>query len=150
MNDKIIMFLRTIFPFLLTIGLWRLIHPIWNPGGILAIIPIFFCTFIRPRDYFLIFSIIMCICLDYSFETVCFWVAIYCFFFAVNGFQNILDLTRMDFDGIAAFMFFLGITILIQIFTNFTWLNIANGIWIFILVTAWYRPCVWLIKKVQK
>ena len=123
MNDKIVIFLRAAFPFLLTVGLWRLVHPIWNPGGILAIIPIFFCTFIKPIDYFLIFSILMCVCLDYSFETVCFWLALYCFCFALNGFQNFVDLTRMDFDGVAAFMTFLGIVILIQIFTNFTWIN---------------------------
>ncbi|MBR5153671.1 MAG: hypothetical protein IKW57_02660 [Alphaproteobacteria bacterium] len=150
MNDKIVIFLRAAFPFLLTVGLWRLVHPIWNPGGILAIIPIFFCTFIKPIDYFLIFSILMCVCLDYSFETVCFWLALYCFCFALNGFQNFVDLTRMDFDGVAAFMTFLGIVILIQIFTNFTWINIANGFWIFILTTTIYRPCVWAIKKVHK
>ena len=150
MNDKIVIFLRAAFPFLLTVGLWRLVHPIWNPGGILAIIPIFFCTFIKPIDYFLIFSILMCVCLDYSFETVCFWLALYCFCFALNGFQNFVDLTRMDFDGVAAFMTFLGIVILIQIFTNFTWINIANGFWIFILTTTIYRPCVWAINKVHK
>ena len=42
MKKNIIDFLRVSFPFLLTIGLWRLSVPFWNPGGIMAIIPIFF------------------------------------------------------------------------------------------------------------
>lgn len=149
MNRNIVEFLRVSFPFLLTIGLWRLSVPFWNPGGILAIVPIFFCTFVRPVKWFGIFSVLMCLCLDYKFETVCFWVAMYCLAYAINGFQNIIDITRMDKNGIGAFMVFLGLAILFQVFTNLSLTTFARGLWMFIFVGALYMPITLLIQRVH-
>ena len=72
MTTKLINFLRISFPFLLTVALWRLSGNFWNPAGILAIIPIFFCSFVRPVNWFGLFSVFMCFVIDYKFETVCF------------------------------------------------------------------------------
>lgn len=150
MKYNLLKFLQTAFPFLLTIGLWRCAHPIWNPGGILAIIPIFYCSFVRPTQWFPLFSVIMCICLDYNFETVCFWLAIYCFCCAVDGFQNWIDITHVDHDAFVIFAFVVLCAILMQIIANFTWVNIAKGMWIILVMLVMYKPCVWMIKKVQK
>lgn len=150
MKEKLIYLFRVAFPFLLTIGMWRLSGPFWNPAGILAIIPIFFCSFVRPVNWFLLFSVLMCVCIDYNFETVCFWMAMYCLFYSINGFQNFVDITRMDADGIFAFMIFIGVAVLIQVFANFTWINILRSLWMFSWVCTLYIPTVTLIKKVQK
>ena len=88
MKQNIIDFLRRAFPFFITVGLWRLSATFWNPAGVLAVIPIFFCTFVRPVNWFVIFSILMCVCIDYKFETVCFWLATYCFLYSINAFQT--------------------------------------------------------------
>lgn len=149
MKKNPIDFLRTSFPFLLTIGLWRLSMPFWNPGGILAIIPIFFCSFVKPVKWFGLFSVLMCLCLDYNFETVCFWIAMYCLFYAINGFQSIVDIARMDKNGLPAFMVFLGTTILIQVFVNLSLTSFGRGIWMFIFVCALYMPITLMIKRVQ-
>lgn len=145
----ILKFLQSAFPFLITIGLWRLSGPWWNPAGILAIIPIFFCSFVRPVNWFPIFSVLMCICLDYKFETICFWLAMYCLFFAINGFQTWIDLTRMDKNAVLGFMVFFGFSILIQVFVNLTFINLVGGIWIFILGTLMYLPITKLIQRVH-
>ena len=150
MKQKFLDFLRASSPFLITIGLWRLGVPFWNPAGILAIIPIFFCTFVRPIDWFLIFSIFMCVAIDYNFETVCFWLAIYCLFYSVNAFQNLIDIKRMDYNGIFAFMFFFGIAVSIQVFTNFTFINLVRGLWLFSWTTTLYLPITKVIQKVHK
>ena len=150
MKENIVHFLRKAFPFLFAVGLWRMSAPIMNPAGILAIIPIFYCSFVRPISGFSLFCVLMCIAIDYKFETVCFWVAMYCLLYAINGFQNIIDLTRMDFDGLYAFMVFFGLCILIQIFTNFTFINIIHGILLYAWVCALYMPTVMLIKRVYK
>lgn len=149
MKQNIINFLRLGFPFFLTVGLWRLSTTFWNPAGILAIIPVFFCTFVRPVNWFVIFSVLMCMCLDYKFETVCFWVAIYCLFYSINAFQNFIDITRMDNNGLLAFVVFFGLAILTLILANFTWNNIAQGCWIFVWCTLLYQPITQLIKKVH-
>lgn len=149
MKTNLIHFLRISFPFLLTVALWRLSGNFWNPAGILAIIPIFFCSFVKPTDWFPLFSVFMCFVIDYKFETVCFWLAIYCLFYAINCFQNFIDMQRMEANGLPAFSVFFGITILIQVFTNFTFMTLLNGIWIWILAFILYIPITTLIKRVQ-
>lgn len=149
MKQDVIDFLRRAFPFLITVGLWRLSSPWWNPAGVLAIIPVFFCTFVRPTPWFVVFSLLMCMLLDYNFETVCFWTAVYCLAYSVNGFQNLIDIKRMDFDGIFAFMVFFGLAVLIQTCANFTWVNLVRGVWMFSWASILYTPITKLIKKVH-
>ena len=148
MKENIIHFLRVAFPFLLTIGLWRLSGPFWNPAGVLAIIPIFIYSFVRPVNWFLLFSVFMCVCLDYSFETVCFWLALYCLFYSVNEFQNYIDITRMDNYGLFAFMVFFGIAIFIQLIANFSVVNILRGLWMFSWGCALYIPIAKITQRV--
>lgn len=149
MKKFLIDFLRDSFPFLLTVALWRLSVPFWNPAGILAIIPIFFCSFVRPIAWFPIFSVLMCMVIDYKFETVCFWLAMYCLFYATNSFQNIIDITRMDMNGLFAFTVFFGIGILIQIITNFTFLTLIFGVWIVLFACLLYIPITNLIQRIR-
>ncbi len=149
MKKFLIDFLRDSFPFLLTVALWRLSVSFWNPAGILAIIPIFFCSFVRPIAWFPIFSVLMCMVIDYKFETVCFWVAMYCLFYAINSFQNIIDITRMDMNGLFAFTVFFGIGILIQVITNFTFLTLIFGVWIVLFTCLLYIPITNLIQRIR-
>ena len=149
MKKFLIDFLRDSFPFLLTVALWRLSVPFWNPAGILAIIPIFFCSFVRPIAWFPIFSVLMCMVIDYKFETVCFWLAMYCLFYATNSFQNIIDITRMDMNGLFAFTVFFGIGILIQVITNFTFLTLIFGVWIVLFACLLYIPITNLIQRIR-
>lgn len=147
MKQNIINFLRTIFPFLLTIALWRLSGPWWNPGGILAIIPIFYCTFVRPVPWFLPFGILICFLIDYKFATLSYWTMMYCLFYAINGFQTLVDITRMDRDGIVAFSAFFGTAVIILCLMNFGFSNIGRTIWIFLWTAGLYIPTTTLIKR---
>lgn len=149
MKEKLIGFLQISFPFLLTVALWRLSVSFWNPAGILAIIPIFFCSFVKPVNWFPVFSVFMCLTIDYNFETVCFWIAMYCLFYAINSFQNFIDVTRMDFNGIFAFWLFFGLSVLIQVLANLTFLTLFSGIWILIWSSVLYLPITNLIKRVH-
>ena len=149
MNVKIVDFLRRAFPFMITVGLWRLSDTFWNPAGILAIIPIFFCSFVRHVPGFTLFSMLMCFVIDYKFETVCFWLAMYCLFYAINGFQSLIDITRMDKNGIFAFMVFFGLAVIIQVFANLTFINLGRGIWMFAWTCALYIPTTVLIQRIR-
>lgn len=150
MDKKTIDFFRAAFPFLLSLFLWRGALPIINPGGILALIPVFFCTFIRPVPWFMPFGLIMCFLTDYRADTLLFWSSVYCLCYAVYGFQNVVDLTRADTDGISAFAVFFGIPVLIislPHFVNFT--NIFRMIWTVTWECAMYFPIVALIKRLN-
>lgn len=148
MKQQIIKFLRKSFPFIATIFLWRLSIPFWNPAGILAIIPIFYCSFVKPIPWFSPMAVLFCFLIDYRFDTTFYWTIMYCIFYAVNGFQNFFDITRVDKNALNIFMVFFAISILILSLTNMNIDNIIRAIWLFAWVSVLYIPITALIKRV--
>lgn len=146
MKYNIIKFLRCAMPFLLTLVLWRLAIPWINPGGALAIIPIFYCSFISVRPYFMPFAILFCFLLDYSFGTVFIWTLCYCTYYAVMNIQTMLDLTHTKRDGLFAFMVFLGAVIFLISIQSINWLNFIVAGLTFIIICAFYMPITKLIQ----
>ena len=149
MMQNVVPFLRRAFPFLITIVLWRLALPIWNPSGVLALIPIFFCTFVRPTPWFALFGLLFCFLLDYKFAVPFVWTALWCVFYAVNGFQTVIDLARMAFYALYAFMAFFGLGVLIILALNPSWPALIRAVFTIIWVGALYVPMVALIKRID-
>lgn len=150
MDKRITDFLRAVFPFALTLFLWRLALPFINPVGMLALIPVFYCTFVRPVSGFAPFGLLMCFLIDYNSDSLLFWSSCYCLCYAVNGFQSFVDLTRADNDGIGIFALFFGVAVFVisvPHLTNFT--NIFRMIWAVGIECALYAPIVALIKRVD-
>lgn len=148
MKKNIIDFLRAAFPFITVIILWRLSVPFWNPAGILAIIPIFYCSFVRPVPWFAPFAVLFCFLIDYRFDTLAYWTAAYCLFYAINGFQSFIDLTRTDKNALNIFMVFFGVATLILTLAGFSVSNLMRAIWLFAWVSTLYIPITALIKRV--
>ena len=148
MKKSIIDFLRAAFPFITVIILWRLSVPFWNPAGILAIIPIFYCSFVRPVPWFAPFAAVFCFLIDYRFDTLAYWMAAYCLFYAINGFQSFIDLTRTDKNALNIFMVFFGVATLILTLAGFSVSNLMRAIWLFAWVSTLYIPITALIKRV--
>ncbi len=148
MKQKIIRYLQIMFPFLLTIALWRLSNPWINPAGVLAIIPIFYCSFIKPIPYFTAFAILFCFLIDYNFDTVVFWTLLYCAYYAVMNIQTVIDLTHTKKYGLYAFMVFFGIASVSMIIWNLGWFGLLFGLLMFIVTCAVYIPIAYLIKVV--
>ena len=148
MRQNIIKYLQIAFPFLITIALWRLSNPWINPAGVLAIIPIFYCSFIKPVPYFTAFAILFCFLIDYNFDTVIFWTSLYCAYYAIMNIQTIIDLTHTKKYGLYAFMIFFGIASLSMIFWYPSWTSLGLGILMFIVTCAAYIPVAFLTKVV--
>lgn len=140
MMHEITLFFKKSLPFLITLFLWRLSVYFWNPCGILALIPIFYWTFVRPVNWFAPFAIIFCFLIDYRCDLPLFWTCLFCLFYAINGFQNYVDIQNMDNYGIYAFMSFTGFGILLLIFSGLTWSNFINNIWLFAWLNILYLP----------
>lgn len=149
MKNSIINFLRMSAPFLITAALWRLSAPFWNPAGMLAMIPIFYSSFVRPAPWFAPFAVLFCFLIDYSMNTVFFWTILYCIFYAALGFQNFIDITRMDRNAFAAFAAYWGGAILILTIFNFSAAAIIQGIWLTCWGVALYLPITELIKRAR-
>lgn len=149
MKQTIIKYLRILFPFLITIMLWRLSMPWLNPAGVLAIIPIFYCSFIKPVPYFTAFAILFCFLIDYKFDTVIFWTMLYCAYYAIMNIQTIIDLTHTRNFGIYAFMMFFGIASLCMMMWYLNWVGFFGGILMFVITTLLYIPITMLTKAVR-
>ena len=89
--QQIVYFLKKLLPFIMTLILWRLSVYFWNPAGILALIPIFYYTFVRHIHGFTLFGLIFCFLIDYRCNLPLFWSILFCLFYAVCGFQNYIE-----------------------------------------------------------
>ena len=143
---KVSLILKKFLPFLITLFLWRLSAHFWNPGGILALIPIFYWTFVSHIKGFTWFAFLFCFLIDYGCNLPLFWTCIFCLFYAINGFQNYIDIPNMDNNGIRIFMLFSGLGIFLLIFSGLSWQNFINNIWLFIWLNVLYIPITSLNK----
>ena len=147
---KIVYFFRQYWPFLITLILWRLSTSFWNPAGILALITVFFYSFVKPVDWFPLFSFFICFLIDYRCSLPLFWTIVYCLFYAVNGFQNYIDATRLQNNALYLFMCFIGLGFFILMFSGMTWGGFLNNLWLFIWLNVLYIPITALDKWVEK
>lgn len=141
--------LRSLFPFVTTLVLWRLSAPFWNPGGVLALIPIFYCTFVRPVRWFMPFGMLVCFLIDYKSNTVLYWTAMYCALYAAYGFQNYIDLTRWDGGALRAFVATFGGAMLVLFFMRMDMPNLARTVWLVFWAAALYTPITAIIQRVH-
>jgi len=139
MND-FLFFLKKVWPFLITLILWRLGAYFWNPAGILALIPIFYYTFVKPVKWFVLFGLIFCFLIDYRSNLSLFWTSWFCLAYAINGFQNYIDIPHIDRNAVLVFMFFVGAGIFVLMFSKFTWTNFINNLWLFVWLNVLYIP----------
>ena len=149
MKREIIKYLRIAFPFLLTIALWRLSCPWVTPAGILCVIPIFYCSFIKPVRYFSIFSLIMCFLLDYKFGSSFMWTIYYCLCYMGMNLQTAIDLTHTKKYGVYAFMTFLGIIILFMFLQHVNIINLLYAFVMFVITCVLYIPMVVTIGAIR-
>lgn len=145
---KLVQFLRAVFPFITVILLWRLSVPFWNPAGILAMIPIFYCSFVRPVPWFAPVALLFCFLIDYRFDTLIYWTVMYCVFYAINGFQTFFDLTHADRNALYVFMLFFGVSTLVLSIFGFNLSNLIRAVWLFAWASTLYIPITALIKRV--
>ena len=150
MNKKIIKFLRVSAPWLSVVILWRLSMSFWNPAGILALIPIFYYSFVKHIRWFAPFAVIFCFLIDYKFETLVFWTSLYCLFYAINGFQTFFDLTKIDKNARHVFILFVFIGLIVLLVSNFTFYALFQTIWLLFWLGTLYLPITQLIKWVAK
>lgn len=149
MKTVVINFLKKAFPFIMVIVLWRLSDRFWNPGGILAMIPIFYCSFVKNTSYFSIFAVLFCFLIDYNFDIKLFWTSVYCLTYAINGFQNYINISESKFNAIQPFMLFMIIVLFLISVAHMNSTVLFRMLWIFVWVSILYIPTTQLIKKVS-
>jgi len=130
--------LNILFPFAATILLWRMVVPVLNPAGILAIVPIMYYSFIRTRPEFLPMAILGCFLLDYNFGTMFFWTSLFCIAYAINYLQTATRPIIEIADGQLVFACFIGLSLFMLGIWVFSWVAIGTAIWMFIITNIFY------------
>lgn len=148
--NNVARFFKKLLPFLMTVFLWRMSTPWWNPAGILALIPIFFYTFVKPVNWFVLFGFLFCFLIDYRCNLPLFWTCLFCLFYAINGFQNYIDIQHIENNALYLFMLFIGIGIVILTISGFTWTGFINNIWLFTWLSVLYIPITAIDKWAKK
>lgn len=142
-----------LMPFFATLFLWRLSFPVLNPNGILALVPIFYYSFIRPRAEFLPMALIGCFLLDYNFDLTLLWTMLFCALYATAGLQNHINLPSQKWRGLSFFMIFIGCGLLpLGVWATFgTWslLPIPQAAFMFAITSAMYIPLTYLFKRAE-
>ncbi len=138
--NKFLYYFYKSWPFLITLFLWRLSTAFWNPSGILALIPIFYYTFVRPKNWFALFALVFCFLIDYRCNLPLFWTIWFCLFYAVNGFQNYTEIQNIEKNAFSVFMAFIGIGFLILTFYGKSWAGFINNLWLFVWLGVLYIP----------
>ena len=127
-------------PFFITLFLWRLSVSFWNPAGILALIPIFYYSFVKTTKWFIPFALILCFLIDYRCNLLLFWTGLFCVFYAINGFQSYIEIQNIEKNALYIFMVFIGIGFCVLTFLNLTWNNLINNLWLFAWMNVLYIP----------
>ncbi len=148
--NRIISFFKRVWPFFITLVLWRLSTPFWNPVGILALIPVFFYSFVKPINWFPLFSFFICFLIDYRCNLPLFWTISYCLFYALNGFQNYIDAQHMTNNSIHLFACFIGFVFFILMFSCSSWIGLLHTLWLFVWMCILYTPITALDKWIKK
>ena len=141
--------LKYAVPFLITLFLWRLNVNFWNPAGILALIPIFYYTFVKPVDWFVLFGLTICFLIDYKCDLTLFWTFLFCLFYAANGLQKYIDISHNEKNAMYIFMFFIGTGFIFLTFLDLDWKNFINNIWLFTWMCVLYTPITGIDKWIR-
>lgn len=137
-----------VFPFLLTIALWRMAVAWWNPAGILAMIPVFYCSFVRPVAWFAPMAVLTCFLVDYNFDVPFVWTSIWCLCYALRGFLPFIDIAHISQNAVTAFMIFLGAGVALLALGTFHMMPVFGAIWAYIWTTLLYVPITKLIERI--
>lgn len=149
MNSKAIDFLRRVFPFALTLFLWRLGSGWFNPGGMLALIPIFYCTFIRPTPWFAPFAVLMCFMIDYKSDTLLYWTAVFGGCYAAYNMQTAVDFSQAAHRGVNVFAAMFASAVVIISLPHITgFANFLRMAWTIAWGCAMYVPLTLVMERV--
>lgn len=123
----------------MTIILWYLSDPRFNPFGILAMIPIFYYMFCDREKYWFGFALLMCFLLDFNAGTLFLFSALFLSANMLNDFLGVLDIEGGAGFHIKKFNLFLGaMALFLFAYAVFA----ANNFFSFLAGIIWL--CLWL------
>ncbi|MDR1071039.1 MAG: hypothetical protein LBL21_00125 [Rickettsiales bacterium] len=145
--------LRRFFPFAITVTLWYLSAPRFNPFGILALIPVFYYRFRRPAEYWFPFGLLMCFLMDFNAGTLFLFSSVFLLTDLLNVFFGILEKEGDSGFYVKSFSMFIGLAALFALVcgifeTRRFFAFFAGSVWLYLWLLILYFPFVALFKWV--
>jgi hypothetical protein len=145
--------LKQIFPYAITISLWYLSGPRYNPFGILALIPIFYYMFSAREKNWFGFGFLMCFLIDFSAGTLFLFSSVFLLSKALNDFYGFLENEGNGFNvrKFNMFLMMLSLSMFVYAIFNarFFWNFLAGIVWLYIWLLILYLPFVALFRRVK-
>ena len=146
--------IRDLFPYYITITLWYLSAPRFNPFGVLALIPIFYYMFYLRAKYWTAFGFLVCFLLDFSAGTKFLFSALFLLANVLNTSMGIFENDNSSRIGVRKFGMFTGIMALLMLVyaifnTNHFFGFVFGIIWLYLWLFVMYIPLVVLFRRVE-
>jgi len=135
--------LRKVFPFIITIILWHLSDPLFNPFGAISLVPIYYYMYIRRQSYWFVFGLFMSFMLDFNAGTLFLFSSAFIIINAINQMYGIIE--KDAGLKIRGFNTFLMVSIILffifsviqfgDIFSNF-----LSASWLYLWIAISYFP----------
>ena len=142
------------FPFAITIALWYMSAPRFNPMGALALIPIFYYMWVRPQRYWFGFGLFACFLLDYNANTLFLFCSAFLLTNALNFQYGIFENEGKAIFHIRGFAMFMGAIstalLLYALFNMTRFFGFTMGVaWMCCWLFALYIPFVSIFRRVS-
>ena len=131
------------FPFIVTIVLWYLSDPLFNPFGALSLAPIYYYMYVRHQDYWFGFGLFMSFMLDFNAGTLFLFGSSFIIINAVNQMYGIVEnesgLKIRGFNSflmISMLLFFIFSVIQFRDFFG----NFLSASWLYLWLAISYFP----------
>jgi uncharacterized membrane protein len=147
---------KMIIPALLAMLLLFLPSPVLNPGGILALIPVFYFFVKSPKYMNFFVSLFFIMVLDYNQDTIFIWTFLFILMYVAMSFQKVIILKEQEFSAALFFFVFVLAGLLTQWFGiiwpgNLGWADsfvlLLKALWTAVLSGALYIPASWFFMR---
>jgi len=135
--------IKRFFPFIITIILWYLSDPLFNPFGALSLVPIYYYSYVRRQAYWFGFGLFMSFMLDFNAGTLFLFSSTFIVTNWVNEMYGVIEKeTGIKIRGFSSFLMVAMILFFIfsviqfgDIFGNF-----LGASWLYLWVVISYFP----------
>ena len=144
--------IRNFFPYAVTLALWYLSGPRFNPFGILALIPVFYYMFSHHIKYGFPFGLLICFLVDYSAGTLFLFSSVFLISNALNSFYGLFENEGNGFNikKFNLFLLVMSIFMLVDAVFNSShfWRFLIGIAWLYLWLLILYLPFVALFRRV--
>jgi hypothetical protein len=150
--------LKIFLPLFFALILLNLPNNIFNPGGILCLIPIFYYFIYNPKYMNFLMVFFLLLLLDYYQNQNVLWSFLFICFYVALSIQKTIIIKNQNMNSFVFFIVFVAAGCLIQFISiilsvSLEWVDImkifGKELWVIVLLSALYIPFSFIFNKIK-